>query len=101
MKLLTKKIRDSLPKLGTTQNEKDPLARVKFFFPAGCATWFATEYDGKDTFFGWAMLYPGCGELGYFSLSEMESVSVMGLHVERDLYFKPTPLSQATKKYQN
>ena len=38
-----------------------------------------------------------CGmerELGYFSLAELQSVrGPLGLRVERDLYFTPTPMS--------
>jgi hypothetical protein len=34
-------------------------------------------------------------ELGYFNLSELEEVTgPMGLPIERDLYFKPTPLEE-------
>ena len=37
-------------------------------------------------------------ELGYFSLSELESVrGKFGLPVERDLHFQPTRLSKAKK----
>ncbi|MCL6481523.1 MAG: DUF2958 domain-containing protein [Firmicutes bacterium] len=34
-------------------------------------------------------------ELGYFSLDELESIrGPLGLKVERDLYWKPVPLSK-------
>ena len=34
-------------------------------------------------------------ELGYFTLAELESVTGPGgLKIERDLYFKPQPLSK-------
>ena len=54
-------------------------------------TWYVTEFDGKDTFFG---LVDGFEkELGYFSLSELESVKgPLGLKIERDVYFKPMKL---------
>jgi hypothetical protein len=100
MKLMTAAIRKSLPKLYSQEKVKDPIARVKFFNPCGMGTWFATEFDGKDLFFGWAILMPGCGEYGYFSLSELQSVKVMfGLGIERDLYFQPCPISEAIKEY--
>ena len=39
-------------------------------------------------------------ELGNFSLSELqETTGPLGLHVERDLYFKPTPLSKIREQY--
>jgi hypothetical protein len=37
-------------------------------------------------------------ELGYFSLNEMEEVrGLWGLPIERDMYFKPVPLSKVRK----
>ena len=97
MKLLTAEILAKLPKLNAS---KDGQAIVKFFHPCAVATWFASEFDGVDTFFGWAILLPGCGEYGYFSLSELQSVKVMGLGVERDLYFERCPMADAIKRYE-
>tara|TARA_R100001510_G_C7632218_1_gene190896 strand:- start:105 stop:392 length:288 start_codon:yes stop_codon:yes gene_type:complete len=93
MKLLTKEIINKLPKLYATEEVKDPQAIVKFFTPDGNWTWYATEYDGEDTFFG---LVDGHEkELGNFSLSELQSIrGLMNLPVERDICFKPTPLSE-------
>lgn len=93
MKLLTQSVRNSLPPLYSTQNDADPVARVKFFTPWTCWTWYAFEFDGDDTFFG---LVEGLEtELGYFSLSELESIrGPAGLRIERDRYFQPKPLSQ-------
>ncbi len=93
MHLLTAAIRRQLPPLGSTESQSDPLAVVKFFTPDGSWTWYATEFDGDDTFFGYVDgHFP---ELGYFSLKDLESVrGKLGLPVERDLSFKPTPLSK-------
>ena len=89
MKLLTKEIREQLPFLYTNEDVDDPIAIVKFFTPFSNWTWYATEFDGKDTFFG---LVDGFDrELGYFSLSELES---LGSKIERDAWFDPTPLSE-------
>ena len=91
MKLLTKALREKLPALYTNEDVVDPKAVVKFFTPFSSWTWYATEFDGDDTFFG---LVDGLDkELGYFSLSELES---LGPKIERDLYFQPTPLSKLT-----
>ena len=90
--LLPAKIRSELPPLGATENEADPFAVVKFFQPDGNWTWFAFEFDGDDTFFGFVKGHED--ELGYFSLRELqEARGQLGLPVERDLYFKPTRLS--------
>lgn len=69
--------------------EPDPAPVVKFFNPAGAATWLATELDADgDTLFGLADLGFGCPELGSFSLNEIASVRLpFGLRIERDLHF--------------
>ena len=100
MMMLTQANRVALPPIGATSEQADPVAQVKFFNPCGAATWFATEYDGEDTFFGWAMLNPGCGELGYFALSELTAYrGRFSLGIERDLHFRPCPLSEAKARY--
>ena len=94
MKLLTQEIRKKLPAL-YAQEDKGGKAIVylKMFTPDSSYTYFATEYDGEDTFFG---LVDGHEkELGYFSLKELESVrGPLGLPIERDLYWKPKTLEE-------
>lgn len=98
MKLMTNELRKQLPPLGATDGDPDPIIRAKYFDPGGAWTWLAIEYDGKDTFFG--AVSGQVFELGYFSLSELEQTTgAFGLHIERDLYFKPTPLSEIRKQY--
>lgn len=92
MKLLTKEIRAKLPPLYSQEKIKDPIAQLKLFHPASSWTWFATEFDGDDTFFGLVVGHET--ELGYFSLSELASLKVRGLGIERDMYWAPRPLSQ-------
>lgn len=96
MELLTKGIRKALPALGATDGQgENATVQVKFFNPMGAGTWYATEFDGADTFFGWAEIHPGEGEYGYFSLSELQSVRLpLGLGIERDIYFDPCPLGK-------
>lgn len=52
-------------------------------------------------FFGWAIMLPGCGEHGTFSLNELKSVRLpFGLGIERDRHFgTTTPLSKAIEPY--
>ena len=92
MQLLTNTIRKQLPPLYSQEAlGLTALARVKFFTPDSNWSWYASEFDGQDTFFG---LVDGFElELGYFLLSELKQVhGNLGLPIERDLYFKPTPL---------
>lgn len=99
MKLLTKDLRKALPSLYSKENERDPMVICKFFLPMTKWTWFATEFDGKDSFFGFVVgEYP---ELGYFSLSELENLEgPYGLGVERDMYFESVRLSEIRKEYE-
>jgi len=93
MMLLTKANRKALKPLYATDGDADALFTVKFF--TGSATWFAKEFDGVDTFFGYVDLGMGCAELGYFSLSELQAVrGTFGLPVERDRYYTPQTLSE-------
>src|SRR5689334_3518292 len=75
----------------------DPLPVVKLFTPDANATWLLTELDleDPDIAFGLCDLGLGCPELGYVSISGLESVrGSLDLPVERDLYFKADkPLS--------
>jgi Protein of unknown function (DUF2958) len=92
MTLLTDEIKHQLPPLYSTEQTPDPIAWVKFFTPDASWTWYATEFDGEDTFFG--LVQGQDEELGYFSLSELQTLQgQFGLKVERDISFKPTPLS--------
>jgi len=99
MKLLTKEIENSIPELGKQDGlGYDAIVYAKFFTPDGGWTWYATEYDPEAReFFG--LVDGQYKELGYFSLDELESArGMLGLPIERDLYFKPTKLSELTKE---
>ena len=92
MALMTDELRAQLPGLYETQDVPDPLVICKFFTPDSNWTWYATEFDGTDLFFGYVVGF--FNELGYFTLQELETArGPHGLPIERDLYFKPTPLS--------
>jgi len=98
MKLLTKEIRTKLPPLGSTDRlpHDQVIVQAKFFTPDSSWTWFATEFDGEDTLFGLVSGFEV--EMGHFSLAELEATrGPWGLPIERDLWFKPTPLSQLTE----
>lgn len=96
MKLLPKSLAKGIPAIGKTEKTsgRDKTAHVKFFHPWGRATWYVTEYDGADECFGYVIspLGSDCDEWGYFSISELESITVRGLGVERDISWTPSPM---------
>ena len=94
MKLLTQELLKKIPPLYAQDGKGgQSIIYTKYFTPDSSWTWYVTEYDGEDTFFG--LVDGHCKELGYFSLAELEEVTgPMGLPIERDLYFKPTILQE-------
>ena len=75
------------------------IALVKFFTPDSNWTWYASEFDGEDLFFGLVSGFEV--ELGYFLLSELQSVKgSLGLPIERDLYYEPKTLKELMKKHE-
>ncbi len=95
--LLDQEAREKLPGLYSNEEKgMEALAQVKFFTPDSNWTWYASEFDGEDTFFG---LVSGMEvELGYFSLKELEEArGPLGLPVERDLFFEPKTLIELRK----
>lgn len=98
MMLLTKEIKNKLPKL-YSQDGKNPAEVpivMKFFTPDGNWSWFATEgeeQEGDWIFFG--MVHGFEKELGYFSLNELMSIrGAMGLPIERDMHYNNHFLSE-------
>jgi hypothetical protein len=99
MKLLTKEIRERLPKLYSTEDTplEEKTVVCKFFTPDSSWTWYVLEgqeqEDGDVLMFAWVIGLER--EFGYVSLRELESVrGPLGLPIERDLHFKPRPLKE-------
>ena len=93
MKLLTQEILGKLPPLHSTESETDPMVICKFFYPDFGWTWYAIEFDGKDTFYG--LVDGDEKELGYFTLAELlANKGKLGLLIERDRFFQPCRLSE-------
>ena len=94
MKLLTQEIRKKLPPLYSQESKGGKaIVYLKMFTPDSKFTFFATEFDGEDTFFG--LVEGHEKELGYFSLAELKSVrGGLGLPIERDMYWQPKTLEE-------
>lgn len=99
--LLPQELREQLPKL--YENEEYGLeakALIKFFTPDANWTWYASEFDGEDIFFGLVSGFEV--ELGYFSLAELESIKgPMGLPIERDMHYVAKTLQELMNIHRN
>lgn len=97
MKLITPEFIETMKDypLGSQEDEANPLIVAKFFDPCGSGTWYILEYDPEENLaFGFVTGLKN-DELGFIELKEIESiVRPGGLTIERDLYWKPKPLSE-------
>jgi len=106
--LLTRDLEQTLPPIKSGDN----VARVKYFTPWSNWTWYAAEAsaelgdgsevplsdprarDRVDVMF-WGMVFGHAKEYGYWRLSDLAEIrGPMGMMIERDLHFHPTPLEQ-------
>ena len=92
MELMPKEVRNRIPELYAQEDTAmgEQIVHVKLFDPSGRWTLYATEFDGKDTLFGYVLsaITPDFDEWGYASLREIKRTKgMLGLPMERDLYF--------------
>lgn len=99
MKLLPEAIKRRLPKLYEQERKgEDAVVYLKLFDPCSQWTWYATEFDGVDTFFG--LVVGNFVEYGCFSLSELKKYrNRYELGIERDLYFMPMTLREIKQEH--
>lgn len=71
MKLLTKALLEQFQKVGSQNDNPDPIIICKFFCASFHWTWFASEYSEEDRLF-FGFVDGDFPERGYFSLDEME-----------------------------
>lgn len=90
-----------IPALYHNQKEKialkDIIIHEHFFI--NNSDWYIAEYDGDDTFFGFAILNGDLqmGEWGYISLQQLNEIKVQWLEVDRDQYWEPVPAHRVEK----
>jgi len=77
----------TIPRLYETEHLhlQDKLIHLHFFI-GGC-DWYVAEFDGEDTFFGFAVLNGDFfnAEWGYVSFGELKSISVNGIEIDCEL----------------
>ena len=74
---------DKIPGLYKTENS--PMIHLHFYI-FDC-DWYIAEYDGKDLFFGYAILNGDmqCAEWGYISFNELKSININSVEVDCEL----------------
>jgi len=94
MELLTKEILAKLPGLGTTEENKKAKSVIKLFNPHGRGTWWAFEFDPRDSrFYGVAEISEK--QIGYFRLKDIENhTGKLGFDVKRDTDYTPQTMSE-------
>ena len=101
MELLPVELRKTLPPLYSQESCPTPIVHVKLFTPDSSFTWFVTEgaeqEDGDWLLFGFVIGLEE--EWGYSLLSEIAGAhGPLGLQVERDMWFKPSPIDQVLRR---
>jgi hypothetical protein len=92
--LLPAKLAASIPRLGETSGQSDPIVHLKWFTPTAGFTWGIVEAD-PESGVCYGLVHGLEREWGTFSLDEIQEIrGPLGLPVERDLYFQPAPASQ-------
>ena len=87
-KLMTKELGDTIPAMGANENADDydeVLAPAKLFSPYTGWNWYITEWDPKTRLcFGLVEGFET--EIGYFHLTELSEVTVLGSVPALDTY---------------
>jgi len=98
----TKKRLNKIPRLGETEkiSLNDKLIYLHFFV-AGC-DWYIAEYDGNDTFFGFAIINSDQqnAEWGYISFEELKRLKAHGIFevdCESEMWFPIQPVTGIKK----
>jgi Protein of unknown function (DUF2958) len=95
MILIPHQLLRTIPDLYQTEESPEPICHVKLFLPSTNWTWYIMEISKQDQNLCFGYVIGLENELGYFSLEELEALQTsLGVSVERDESFKPTPLSK-------
>lgn len=77
---------EKIPKLYETENIPLPDKLIYLHFFIGSCDWYIAEFDGQDTFFGFACLGdPSNAEWGYVSFQELKEIQVQGIEIDCEL----------------
>lgn len=86
----SKNVLSEIPKLYETEDIELKEKQIYLHFFIGGCDWYVAEYDGEDTFFGFAILNNDLAnaEWGYVSFSELKSVSIGFCEIDNEVNWK-------------
>lgn len=96
--LMPEEVAATVPPLYATEDEGDPIARVKLFSSVSGWTWYVTEYD-PATGEAFGLVEGFADEWGCFSIPELEALNrAKGFGViESDEHFEPAPVREVRR----
>ena len=96
--LMPEEVAATVPPLYATEEERDPVARVRLFSSVSGWTWYVTEYD-PATGEAFGLVEGFADEWGYFSIPELEALNrAKGFGViGRDGGFEPAPVREVRR----
>lgn len=93
-RLIPQTLLSEIPDLYETEGSLNPICQVKLFTPDANWSWYIIELSKTDVNTCYGYVQGLEGELGYFTLEELESIhDPLGLAIERDMSFTPTLFS--------
>lgn len=86
----SKNVLSKIPKLYETEDIAPKEKQIYLHFFIGGCDWYVAEYDGEDTFFGFAILNNdlASAEWGYVSFSELKSISSGFCEIDNEVNWK-------------
>jgi len=91
---------NKLPKLREQDNSHTANTIIHMHLFLGENDWFISEFDGDDTFFGFAILNGDdeMAEWGYISFKELIDLKIQNwCEVDRDIHWKPKAVCEIDK----
>ena len=90
-----------IPKLYQTESVSLQNKLIYLHFFIGGSDWYVSEFDGQDTFWGFAILSGDYlnAEWGYFTFSELKAINLRGMEIDCELeeYWTVRPATQVGK----
>jgi len=89
-----------IPRLYETEDVRPSEKLIYLHFFIGASDWYISEYDGEDTFFGYAILNGDTemAEWGYVSFRELKELKIPpGFEVDCDTFWEVKKASEVEK----